>query len=241
MVWICRMCPMEGPGTLLVGIVLYINLIGRSDAACSNGKHLFTNCTNPCLAGEDMVFCESDRTARCRPEYCGGCIARFFNDAGQEVRCEKEYGFICELKTHTIGCLHQPGTVLHVSFANYGRTSATVCVHPYGLERLHNTTTCSSPRSLSVIRRMCEGRSQCTITADRELFGEDPCYGIYKYLEVEVECVSPGTFIDTGDIHGNATVYVFWHFGDVIAAVSTHKHNVIATTGGMDNYWASTQ
>ncbi|XP_033744606.1 L-rhamnose-binding lectin CSL3-like [Pecten maximus] len=177
-------------GTLLIGI-LYITLVTRLDAACPAGKHRYTNCTNPCLAGEDTVFCESDHTATCRPDYCGGCIARFYNNVGQEVYCEKEYGFVCELKSHTVGCLDQPGKVLHVSFANYGRTSTTVCVLPYGLERLHNTTTCGSPSTLGVIRQMCEGRFQCLLTADNELFGDDPCFGIYKYLEVEVECVSP--------------------------------------------------
>lgn len=163
------------------------------DTVCPARKHLYTNCTNPCLAGEGTVFCHSDLTTRCQPDYCGGCIARFFNDVGQEVHCTAEYGFICELKSHIIGCHDQPGKVLHVTYANYGRTSTVVCVHPYGLERLHNTTTCRSPSSLSVVRGWCEGQTQCTITAANELFGEDPCFGIYKYLEVEVECVLPGT------------------------------------------------
>ncbi|OWF55597.1 L-rhamnose-binding lectin CSL3-like [Mizuhopecten yessoensis] len=185
------MCSVISLSTLLNAIVLCLTIVAQSDAACPPGKHQFTNCTNPCLAGEDTVLCESDRTASCRPDYCGGCIARFLNGVGQEVHCETEYGFICELKSHTVGCLDKPGTVLHVSYANYGRTSKKVCVHPFGLERLHNTTTCGSPRALGVLRRQCEGRTQCTLTADNDLFGEDPCFGIYKYLEVEVECVLP--------------------------------------------------
>ena len=98
-----------------------------------------------------------------------------------------EEGFICEMKTNTISCSQTLGTTLHIVHANYGRTSAERCQHPYGMESLHNNTSCIANSSLSVVQGLCEDKISCTLTADNSLFGE-PCYGVYKYLEVDFEC-----------------------------------------------------
>ena len=100
-----------------------------------------------------------------------------------------EEGIICELKTSTISCAQTHGTTINITSANYGRTSRDVCEHPYGLDRLHNDTDCRAPNSLAVVKGLCQQRVSCTLTADAHLFGEDPCFGIYKYLEVDFECV----------------------------------------------------
>ena len=103
-----------------------------------------------------------------------------------------EEGIICELKTSAISCAQTPGTTINITSANYGRTSRDICEHPYGLDRLHNDTNCRAPNSLSVVKTRCQQRVSCTLTADASLFGEDPCFGIYKYLEVDFECVETG-------------------------------------------------
>lgn len=105
-----------------------------------------------------------------------------------------EEGLICEQKSNTITCAGTPGTTLNIIYANYGRTSKTVCKHPYGLERLHNDTNCRAPGSLATVRRICQDKVACTLTADINLFGEDPCYGVYKYLEFDFECIIQGGF-----------------------------------------------
>lgn len=74
--------------------------------------------------------------------------------------------------------------------ANFGRTSKEKCRHPYNLERLHNATDCKSPHSLGVMQKLCDGRQSCTVTVENEMFGADPCHGIYKYLEFDFKCVS---------------------------------------------------
>ena len=42
-------------------------------------------------------MCKSSPQAECRPEYCGGCIARFFDEAGDEVHCEQGKCFLTSL------------------------------------------------------------------------------------------------------------------------------------------------
>lgn len=171
-------------------LLLLPPVLSQTTAFCPDGKHRFTNCTNPCLVSdESSTLCKSSPEAECRPEYCGGCVARFFDKSGKEIHCEQEEGVICELKTNSIGCLEYPGTTINITFANYGRTSRTTCEHPYGLERLHNDTDCRAPKSLEVVKELCQQRVSCTLTADATLFGEDPCYGIYKYLEIDFECI----------------------------------------------------
>ena len=101
-----------------------------------------------------------------------------------------ESGIICEQKTHTIGC--PSGRGIRMTEANFGRTSREKCRHPYNLERLHNNTDCRAPNSLGVMQRLCDGRQRCNITVENEMFGADPCHGIYKYLEFDFECINPG-------------------------------------------------
>ncbi|XP_062599860.1 L-rhamnose-binding lectin ELEL-1-like [Saccostrea cucullata] len=99
-----------------------------------------------------------------------------------------ESGIICEQKTHTISCRN--GFLIYMTDANFGRTSKETCRHPYDIERLHNNTDCRAPTSLKVMKTLCHGRQSCTITVENEMFGADPCYGIYKYLEFDFKCVS---------------------------------------------------
>ena len=100
-----------------------------------------------------------------------------------------EEGVICEMKTHSFGCEEE--MVISISAANYGRTSKTTCRHPFDIESLHNDTDCHAPTSLSVMRTLCNQRRMCTVTVNGKLFGKDPCYGTYKYLEFDYTCVKP--------------------------------------------------
>ncbi|XP_002740902.1 L-rhamnose-binding lectin CSL1-like [Saccoglossus kowalevskii] len=144
----------------------------------------FVNCTtSPCDA---QASCDTNPEAECVADYCGGCIARFYDDDGGEVHCEEEMHIICENKNNTIGC-YEDGKVLNILFANYGRLSGEVCLHPYGLDRLHNDTNCRGADTTAIVKSLCQGERSCHIAANNVVFG-DPCYGIYKYVEVDYTC-----------------------------------------------------
>ncbi|XP_048742021.1 L-rhamnose-binding lectin CSL1-like isoform X1 [Ostrea edulis] len=172
---------------LLLSIVVFTvgNLI--TQPKCPPGKHVFTNCTNPCLYNGSITICATKPDSLCVSDYCGACVTRFYDNTGKEVHCELESGIICEQKTHTISC--SSGRVIYVKEANFGRTSKERCRHPYDIERLHNSTTCRAPSSLQVMQKLCNGRVSCEVTVENEMFGADPCYGIYKYLEFDFKCV----------------------------------------------------
>lgn len=192
-------CTLTADGSLFgedpcLGVYKYLEVDFEcvETAPCPRGSHYFTNCSSPCeVPNSTATVCKTSPGAECRPDYCGGCIARFYDQSGQEIHCEEEEGFICEQKTNTISCAGTPGTSLNITYANYGRTSQTVCEHPYGLERLQNDTNCRARNSVTVVRGICQDRVACTLKADIDLFGHDPCYGVYKYLEVDFECITP--------------------------------------------------
>ncbi|XP_077998500.1 L-rhamnose-binding lectin CSL3-like [Glandiceps talaboti] len=150
----------------------------------------FVNCTvSPCDV--EAAVCTADPGAECRPDYCGGCVAKFYDkDGGKEVHCELDVGIICENKNTTLHCPDNSHVMTVVS-AMYGRQSAEVCVHPYGQEKLHNNTNCSAGNATEIITELCDGQYSCHPVVNNAVFG-DPCYGTYKYLEVDFTCAVPG-------------------------------------------------
>ena len=87
-----------------------------------------------------------------------------------------------------MSCSESPGTDIHIVYANYGRTSTDVCIHPVFPRR---NTSCVDIKSKTVVESLCQKKVSCTLVANNGVFG-DPCWGNYKYLEVEFECRHPG-------------------------------------------------
>ena len=88
---------------------------------------------------------------------------------------------VCEGKLQNIVCTGSKR--INVVSANYGRTAgANVCPHTH-----IQTTQCSASTSLTVVQGWCQGRPNCILRARNDLFG-DPCFGTYKYLEVDYIC-----------------------------------------------------
>ncbi|XP_070560816.1 L-rhamnose-binding lectin CSL3-like isoform X1 [Ptychodera flava] len=158
----------------------------------------FVNCTlSPCDA--EHVNCEADPDATCKADYCGGCVAKFYDDNDRELHCETEVGIICENKNTTIGC-HNRNHVMTIKYANYGRLSEDVCFHPYGSEQLHNDTNCRAENSTEIVRNLCQGKNNCHPKVNNVVFG-DPCYGVYKYLEVDFSCDTEVSVAPRNDGH----------------------------------------
>ncbi|XP_052282102.1 L-rhamnose-binding lectin CSL3-like [Dreissena polymorpha] len=88
---------------------------------------------------------------------------------------------ICEGSSMYLSC--PPGQVLYVHSGVYGRTQgAVICPH-----QSIKTTNCVSPSSTATVANLCNGKNLCSLSATNGVFG-DPCYGTYKYLEVEYAC-----------------------------------------------------
>ena len=95
---------------------------------------------------------------------------------------------ICEHGNGTISCPN--GKIIDVLNATYGRLNRQVCPD-HGI----NSTNCRSSNSLKRVEDRCNGKSSCELLVNKDLFGDDPCQGTYKYLELKYRCreyINPG-------------------------------------------------
>jgi len=85
----------------------------------------------------------------------------------------------CEGTNMNLGC-HRGR--IQIRDALYGRnTKSFSCGGPI------KTTNCKSSRSLSVMKKRCNGRRSCSVPATNSVFG-DPCYGTKKFLQASYAC-----------------------------------------------------
>uniref|UniRef100_A0AAX7U6Z8 SUEL-type lectin domain-containing protein n=1 Tax=Astatotilapia calliptera TaxID=8154 RepID=A0AAX7U6Z8_ASTCA len=88
----------------------------------------------------------------------------------------------CEDSLANLQC--DEGQVLLIHRADYGRHDATTCSFNRPASQLQNVQ-CS--KQINKVAESCNGKSSCTVKVSGSVFG-DPCYGIYKYLEVAYSC-----------------------------------------------------
>ncbi|XP_042859816.1 latrophilin Cirl-like isoform X4 [Penaeus japonicus] len=91
--------------------------------------------------------------------------------------------YACEGSTMNMEC--DPGHVINLIRANYGRFSITICNEHGNTEWSVN---CMSARSHRVLHDKCTQRQNCSVAASTRGFG-DPCPGTLKYLEAHYQCV----------------------------------------------------
>ncbi|KAH8370773.1 hypothetical protein KR093_004911, partial [Drosophila rubida] len=92
--------------------------------------------------------------------------------------------YACEGKKLTIEC--DPGDIINLIRANYGRFSITICNDHGNVEWSVN---CMFPKSLTVLNSRCAHKQSCSVLAATSMFG-DPCQGTHKYLEAHYQCIS---------------------------------------------------
>ncbi|XP_050068101.1 latrophilin Cirl isoform X1 [Anopheles maculipalpis] len=80
----------------------------------------------------------------------------------------------------------EPGDLINLIRANYGRFSITIC-NDHG--NVDWSVNCMSPKSLRVLHSKCAQKQNCSVLASTSMFG-DPCPGTHKYLEAHYQCVS---------------------------------------------------
>ncbi|XP_026010645.1 L-rhamnose-binding lectin SML-like [Astatotilapia calliptera] len=99
--------------------------------------------------------------------------------------CFPRQSVICEGSQANLQC--DEGQVIVVSWANYGRRDTTTCPGKYTIENLNNVN-CFWSGSMNYVTTRCNGTNSCTVEAKSS---QDPCGGIYKYLEVFYTCQTP--------------------------------------------------
>uniref|UniRef100_A0A3B3Y8H2 SUEL-type lectin domain-containing protein n=1 Tax=Poecilia mexicana TaxID=48701 RepID=A0A3B3Y8H2_9TELE len=87
---------------------------------------------------------------------------------------------LCETGSETLKCV----CAIYVTSASYGRTNKKTCSAGRPADQLENTE-CYTYRE--EVGERCNGKQWCKVRASNYVFG-NPCYGTYKYLEVEYIC-----------------------------------------------------
>jgi hypothetical protein len=88
----------------------------------------------------------------------------------------------------TINCSNG---LINILNASYGREDIVKCcfgsaVNTYGAAIVCSNTSCYSNKT-EYFQSNCNFKNSCTIF---DTSFSDPCYGIYKYIEVTYECIS---------------------------------------------------
>ncbi|XP_048581467.1 adhesion G protein-coupled receptor L3 isoform X2 [Nematostella vectensis] len=133
---------------------------------------------------------QSSTKNACRSSPCplgGICQVDFANNSYTCVRpLIRKSKIICENENAQLSCLE--GFVIDVEWALYGRSSVsqpcphdkaeTICIKK---DTVHET--------LRRIRDLCQGNNSCSFVANTNtVLGNDPCPGIYKFLELRYVC-----------------------------------------------------
>ncbi|XP_072024359.1 scavenger receptor cysteine-rich domain-containing protein DMBT1-like [Amphiura filiformis] len=122
------------------------------------------------LIGDQVVICGSTSSwqgqiPKCSPSQQGGVVI---------------HDIVCEGMTFYFECAS--GQTISTQSALYGRQSSDVCT-----DQPFDTVNCAAADSLAVVQQRCDGRQTCDIPSSDNIFG-DPCYGTYKYLEIQYTC-----------------------------------------------------
>ncbi|XP_055366237.1 L-rhamnose-binding lectin SML-like [Betta splendens] len=76
--------------------------------------------------------------------------------------------------------------VIVVQSAVYGRLDSEICSEGVPAYQLSNTK-CSQQGLLDVLKKRCDGKSQCEISTSVVRI-DDPCFGIFKYVDTSFAC-----------------------------------------------------
>ncbi|XP_070556498.1 uncharacterized protein [Ptychodera flava] len=111
----------------------------------------------------------------------------FYGRIRYQCTANARYQRACEDHMMELSC--NDNRVLDIMSASYGRTTHySVC---YDVQNeLNNTFGCILPieNSTNVIEALCEGHHSCGFQVKTSLFGNDPCPGHYKHLDVKYLC-----------------------------------------------------
>ena len=91
--------------------------------------------------------------------------------------------FVCEGDSNSMEIRCVDDRIIDVIFANYGRLDSVTCKH-----EAMSDINCRASNSLAKVRETCQKQTNCTLLANNDFFGRDPCRGTHKYLLVKYMC-----------------------------------------------------
>eukprot|EP00049_Salpingoeca_infusionum_P017850 m.354639 g.354639 ORF g.354639 m.354639 type:complete len:1153 (-) comp17070_c0_seq1:211-3669(-) len=96
-------------------------------------------------------------------------------------------GGIADENTNLTLTCSNGGTIKSITFASFGT--------PTGACGAFKTGSCNANDTVSIVEKLCVGKSSCSISASDTVFG-DPCYGTVKQLAVQgVGCSTPAKYV----------------------------------------------
>uniref|UniRef100_A0A3B3V6H7 SUEL-type lectin domain-containing protein n=1 Tax=Poecilia latipinna TaxID=48699 RepID=A0A3B3V6H7_9TELE len=170
------------------GSVSHIRAIyGRTDhTTCSDGIPDDQTRKTDCATRADLVCDgESECPFVASSSVLGDPCVGTFKYLEVKYVCESEF-----IEKSLVACegavarLHCEGQAIYVTSASYGRTNKKTCSAGRPADQLENTE-CYTYRE--EVGERCNGKQWCKVRASNYVFG-NPCYGTYKYLEVEYIC-----------------------------------------------------
>jgi len=128
----------------------------------------------------------------------------------------KKQVFACEGSSVTLSC--EPGKVINIVRANFGRFSNAVC--PSRERKM--STHCIQPTTLREVKLLCGGRSSCTVPVSTNQFG-DPCPDTPKYLQLLYNCEQESA------VTTEATMVPLWLMS-IEELASSFTHSTVLTS-----------
>nr|ATU82767.1 secreted Lectin-like protein [Pristhesancus plagipennis] len=89
---------------------------------------------------------------------------------------------VCENEELVLTC--HKGYTIDIRTAVYGKKNPLYCSMAG-----NKVNDCSAGNALDIVKFKCNRKERCTLLASNNVFG-DPCYGIFKYLDVTYDCIA---------------------------------------------------
>ncbi|XP_019944610.2 L-rhamnose-binding lectin SML-like [Paralichthys olivaceus] len=166
-------------------------LYGRSNKkTCSEGRPpqqlANTNCSQKGALNVIKERCDGKKTCEIKPNRASDPCQGIYKYLETNYTCDPAIHIVaCEGSTAQLFC--DPGQVIFVIGADYGRRDQTTCSYMRPASQLRRVDCFGSTKKVA---DSCNGKNSCSVFARNKVLG-DPCGGIYKYLEVAYRCEYP--------------------------------------------------
>ncbi|KAM4570647.1 rhamnose-binding lectin [Fundulus diaphanus] len=179
-------------------ISVSIATYGRSDQkTCSSGRPVQQTTNVQCSGNADKLAQSCNGKQSCSIQAANSVFGdpcfgtykylevEYTCESPESSSQEEGHTVACEGSVAQIEC--DKGQLISVSIATYGRSDQKTCSSGRPVQQ---TTNVQCSGNADKVAQSCNGKQSCAIQAANSVFG-DPCFGTYKYLEVEYTCESP--------------------------------------------------